>query len=184
MLECVVNFILNDLKRRSIWLSLLSNNISCLSKHKSTIVLLYERDMLCIFCHFAPFKPLTLQLNHVKLIDILTSLPERHSILIHVVWFVSITSLLETHVTCYISISWKASVPIRRCLFIDYIMMLFIKYMLCRSNLSCMSPESACSLGPLLAHKRNIILMALHWWATGGPLYMFTGSQYPVGLDL
>ena len=47
-----------------------------------------------------------------------------------------------------------------------------------------MSPESACSLGPLLAHKRNIILMAIRWWDIGGPLYMFIGSQYPVGLDV
>ena len=55
-MECywTVNVILTDAERRSIWLSLLFNNTPCLPKHKSTIVLLYNKCMLCISCHFWP----------------------------------------------------------------------------------------------------------------------------------
>ena len=31
--------------------------------------------MFCISCHFGPLKPLTLRMDHVKLLDVLTSLP-------------------------------------------------------------------------------------------------------------
>ena len=57
-MECywTVNVILTDAKRRSIWLSLLFNSTPCLPKHKSTIVLLYNKCMLCISCHFKPLK--------------------------------------------------------------------------------------------------------------------------------
>ena len=51
-----VNVILTDAERRSIWLSLLFNNTPCLPKHKSTIVLLYNKFILCISCHFRPLK--------------------------------------------------------------------------------------------------------------------------------
>ena len=37
--------------------------------------------MLCIPCHFIPLKPLTLRMDHAKLLDILTSLPINHEIL-------------------------------------------------------------------------------------------------------
>ena len=57
-MECywTVNVILTDAERRSIWLSSLFDNTPCLPKHKSTIVLLYYKCMLCIFCHFRPLK--------------------------------------------------------------------------------------------------------------------------------
>ena len=57
-MECywTVNAILTDEERRSIWLSLLFNNTPCLPKHKSTIVLLYNKFIWCISCHFRPFK--------------------------------------------------------------------------------------------------------------------------------
>ena len=35
--------------------------------------------MYCL--HFGPLKPLTLQMDHVKLLDVLTSLPVSHAIL-------------------------------------------------------------------------------------------------------
>ena len=56
--ECywTVNVILTDAERRSIWLSLLFNNTPCLPKHKTTIVLLYNKCMLCISCHFRPLN--------------------------------------------------------------------------------------------------------------------------------
>ena len=62
-------------------INLLFNNTPCLPKHKSTIVLLYNKCMLCISCHFGSFKPLTLRMDHAKLLDVLTSLPVSHSIL-------------------------------------------------------------------------------------------------------
>ena len=34
------------------------------------------------FCHFLPLKPLTLRMDHAKLLDALTSLPVSHVILI------------------------------------------------------------------------------------------------------
>ena len=44
------------------------SNTSCLPKHESTIVLLYDKaiNKLCIFWYFGPFKTMTLQLNHAK----------------------------------------------------------------------------------------------------------------------
>ena len=54
------------------------------------------------FQSFKIFQPLTLQLDHAKLLDVLTSLPESHAVLLHIQWFV--TSHLKNHVTCtYIS---------------------------------------------------------------------------------
>ena len=41
--------------------------------------------MLCISCHFILLKPLTLQMDHGKLLDVLTSLPLSHAILPHAV---------------------------------------------------------------------------------------------------
>ena len=62
-------------------ISLLFNKSQCLSKHKSSIVLLYNKCMLCISCHFGPFKALTLRMDHAKLLDALMSLPVSHPIL-------------------------------------------------------------------------------------------------------
>ena len=78
--------------------------------------------------HFLPFKTikrLTLRMDHAKLLDILTSLPERLSIIPHAMCFAS--SHPANHAICsYIDLSGYASGPIRRCLFIDYIMKCFI----------------------------------------------------------
>ena len=100
-MECywTVNAILTDAERRSIWLSLLFNNTPCLLKHKSIIVLLYNKCMLCISCHFRPLKPLTLRMDHAKLLDVLTSLPVSHAILPRAVCFA--TSRPANHVILY-----------------------------------------------------------------------------------
>ena len=48
----------------------------------STNVLLYDKDILCISCHFEPLKPLMLQLDHAKLLPVrwfVMSLPENHA---------------------------------------------------------------------------------------------------------
>ena len=121
-MECcwTVNVILTDAERRSIWLSLLFNNTPCLPKHKSTIVLLWNKCMLCISCHFIPLKPSTLRMDSAKLLDVLTTLPVSHAILPHAVLFA--TSRTANHAICsFIDSSGYASGPIRRCLFIDYI---------------------------------------------------------------
>ena len=52
-------------------------------------VLLYNKYMLYISCHFGPLKPLMLWMDQVKLLDVLTSLPVSHSILPRVVCFAS-----------------------------------------------------------------------------------------------
>ena len=56
------------------------NNTSCLPKHKPTIVILYNKCMLCISCHFGALKPLTFLMDHAKLLDILTLLPISHAL--------------------------------------------------------------------------------------------------------
>ena len=80
--------------------------------------------------HFLPFesiKTLTLRMDHAKLLDVLTSLPVSQSILPRVVCFV--TSRPVNHAICsFIDSSGYASGPIRRCLFIDYIINIFILY--------------------------------------------------------
>ena len=89
------------------------NNTPCLPKHQSTIVLLYNKFMLYISCHFGHFKPLTLQMDQAKLLDVLTSPPVSHAILAHAVCFA--TSRPANHATCsYMSGSGLASEPIRR----------------------------------------------------------------------
>ena len=45
-------------------ISLVFNITPCLTKHKSTIVLLGNKCFLCISCHFGLLKPLTLQIDH------------------------------------------------------------------------------------------------------------------------
>ena len=122
--NCTVKVILTDTERRSIWISLLFNNTPCLPKHESTIVLLYNEYILCISCHLRPSKPLTLRMDHAKLLDVLTSLPVSHAILLRVVCFA--TSRPSNHTICsYIDLSGYASGPIRRYLFIDYIIIPF-----------------------------------------------------------
>ena len=76
--------------------------------------------MLCISCHYIPLKPLTLRVDSAKLLDVLTLLPVSHSILPRAVCFA--TSRPANHAICsFIDSSGYASGPIRRCLFIDYI---------------------------------------------------------------
>ena len=78
--------------------------------------------------HFLPFRPLkrlTLRLDHAKLLDVLTSLPVSQSILPRAVCFA--TSRPASHAICsFIDSSGYASGPIRRRLFIDYIIKPFI----------------------------------------------------------
>ena len=73
--------------------------------------------------HFQPFKTikrLTLRMDHVKLLDVLTSLPVSQSILPRAVYFA--TSRPANHAICsFIDSSGYASESIRRYLFIDYI---------------------------------------------------------------
>ena len=72
------------------------------------------------FLLFKTIKTLTLRMDHVKLLDVLTSLPVSRSILPRAVCFA--TSRPANHATCsFIDLSGYASGPIRRCLFIDYI---------------------------------------------------------------
>ena len=64
-------------------------------------------------------------MDHAKLLDVLMSLPVSQSILPRVVCFA--TSRPANHAICsFIDSSGYASGPIRRCLFIDYI----IKYII------------------------------------------------------
>ena len=81
--------------------------------------------MLCSSCHFIPLKPLTLLMDDVKLLDVLTSLSVGHAILPRVVCFAA--SCPANHAICsYIDSSGYASGPIRRCLFIDDIINFFM----------------------------------------------------------
>ena len=65
---------------------------------------------------------------HAKLLDVLTSLPVSHSILPRAVWFA--TSRPANHALCsFIDSKGYASGPIRRYLFIDYIIKLFISHL-------------------------------------------------------
>ena len=96
-MECywTVKVILTNAQRSSIWLSLLFKNTTCLPKHKSAIVLLYSKYILCISCHF---RQLTLRMDRVKLLYFLTSLPVSHAILPCAVCFA--TSHPANHATC------------------------------------------------------------------------------------
>ena len=65
-------------------------------------------------------------MDHAKLLDVLTSLPVSRSILPRAVYFA--TSRPANHVICsFIDSSGYASGPIRRCLFIDYIIIYVIR---------------------------------------------------------
>ena len=97
----------------------------CLPKHKSTIVLLQNKCMLCISCHFILLQPLTLRVDHAKLLDVLTSLLVSQAILPRAVCFA--TSRPANHAICsFIDSSGYASGSIRIRLFIDYIINRFI----------------------------------------------------------
>ena len=81
--------------------------------------------MLCISCHFIPLKPLTLGMDSGKLLAVLTSLPVSHAILPRVVCFATLRP--ANHAICsFIDSSGYASGPIRRCLFIDYMIIIII----------------------------------------------------------
>ena len=72
------------------------------------------------FLSFYTIKTLTLQMDHAKLLDVLTSFPVSHAILPRAVCFA--TSRLANHAICsFIDSSGYASGPIRICLFIDHI---------------------------------------------------------------
>ena len=57
------------------------------AKHNSTIVLIYydKTRLIYISYHLRPLKPLMLQLDYKKLLDILTSFPESHAILLIII---------------------------------------------------------------------------------------------------
>ena len=76
--------------------------------------------MLNISCHFIPFKPLTLRMDHAKLLDVLTSLPVSHAILPRSVCLTKFRPANHA-LYSYIDSSGYASGPIRKCLSIDYI---------------------------------------------------------------
>ena len=81
--------------------------------------------MLCISCHFIPLIPLTLRMDHAKLLDVLTSLTVSHAILPCAVCFA--TSCPANRAICsYIDLCGYASGPIRIYLFIDYRIILYI----------------------------------------------------------
>ena len=68
--------------------------------------------MLCISCHFKPLKPVTLRMDHAKLLDDLSSPPVSHAILPRVVCIE--TSRPANHAICsYIDSSGYRSGPIR-----------------------------------------------------------------------
>ena len=74
--------------------------------------------MFCISFHFRLLKPLTLWMDHSKLLDVLTSLHVSHAIFSCTICFAA--SLPANHATCsYISGSGNASELFRKCLFID-----------------------------------------------------------------
>ena len=76
--------------------------------------------MICISCKFIPLKLLTFRIDHAKLLDVLMSLPVSHAILPRVMCFA--TLCLASHaIRSYIESSGYASGPIRRRLFMDYI---------------------------------------------------------------
>ena len=82
---------------------------------------------LCISCHFIPLKSLKIQMDHAKLLDVLTSLPVSHVILPRAMCFAK--SRPANHAICsFIDSRGYASGPIRRFLFIDYIIKHFISY--------------------------------------------------------
>ena len=103
--------------------------------------------------HFLPFstiKTLTLRMDHGKLLDILTSLPVSRSILPRAVYFAM--SRPANHAICsFIDLSGIASGPIRRCLFIDYIIKdyititgsRFIKHFYCSEVVECLPVDLA-----------------------------------------
>ena len=81
--------------------------------------------MLCISCHFIPLKPLTLRMEHAKLLDVLTWLPVSHAILPRPVCFAK--SRPANHAICsFTDSSGYASGQIRICLFIDHIIEIFM----------------------------------------------------------
>ena len=79
------------------------------------------------FMHFLPFqtiKTLALQMDHAILLDVLTSLTVGQSLLPSVVCSFA-TSHPASHAICsFIDSSGYASGSIRRCLFIDYIIII------------------------------------------------------------
>ena len=83
--------------------------------------------MLRISCHFIPLKPLTLRMNHAKLLDVLTFTSRKPCNITSC--RVVATSRPANHAICsFIDSSGYASGPIRRCLFIDFIIKTIIEF--------------------------------------------------------
>ena len=79
------------------------------------------------FLSFYTIKPLTLRMYHAKLLDVLTSLPVSHAIVPRAVCFA--TSRQANHAICsFIDSGGYASGPIKICLFMDYIINIFIVF--------------------------------------------------------
>ena len=77
------------------------------------------------FLSFYTVKTIDVTMDHAILLDVLTSLPVSHVILPRAVCFA--TSRPANHAICsFIDRRGYASGPIRRCLFIDYIINSFI----------------------------------------------------------
>ena len=134
------------------------------TEHKSTIVL-YNKCMFCISCHFRPLKPLKLRMDHSKLLDVLTSLPVSYAILPRAVCFA--TSHLANHAICsYMYSSRYASGPIRRCLFIDiiklinaYLILSHIWDAICRDSLK---SAYAISSFPPTGYQPAVVITGSH----------------------
>ena len=81
------------------------------------------------FLSFYTVKTIDVTDEHAKLLDVLTSLSVSHAILPSAVCFA--TSRPANHTICsFIDSSGYASGPIRRCLFMDYI----IKYVIIKAT--------------------------------------------------
>ena len=94
--------------------------------------------MSCLSCHLIPLKPLTLRMDSEKLLDVLTSLPVSHALLSRAMCFAR--SHPANHAICsFIDSSGYASGPIRRCLFIDYIIKYVITYRVLGPGVVCLS---------------------------------------------
>ena len=126
--------------------------------------------MFCISCHFKPLKPLTLRMDHAKLLDVLTSLPVSHAVLLRAVCFAM--SRPAYHAICsFIDSSGYASRPSRICLFIDYIITEVVHFRENEKMLNIWPQNEYCSLTLIsifitLERKRRKFLYSLHWRAT------------------
>ena len=86
-------------------------------------------------------------MDHAKLLDILTSLPISHAILPCAMWFAM--SRPANHAMCsFIDLCGYASGPIRRCLFIDYIIKEFIILGRVAQSVTCLTADACLTADP------------------------------------